>query len=360
MASAQDVRDVGVEPVQAFVQVGGVIHGPWNVEEIHHRVLVVLPVITARLQLGERGQRRIQGQAIVDGAVIGGGGLTSGSPGVHADLAVVEGVGQQAEVHVVGDVACDLGHGVVPAVPRSGRIVILGRQVVGVALVALGGKEARPVFVDKARVGAMVGGAAGSHRTGQVGVELLAGFPGDHVDDAGDRVRSVESRGGALDDLDPVETIGRLPIHVEDAALDSSRPDNGKSVDQDQGLPGVHALNLGPGPGARRPVGAGHDSRFLGQDVAHAFVSRIQQLAARDQVHLGDRILPQFLFARAGHDNGLGQDRRSQVQHQGTACAAGQVDRLGSRLEVVHGRAHPVAPRPDIQRELALGVDLLS
>ena len=105
--------------------------------------------------------------------------------------------------------------------------------------------------MNKARVCAVVGGAAGSDRTAQVAIELLTGFPGDHVDDAGDRVRSVESRGGALDDLHPVETIGRLPIHVEDAALDSSRPHNRKPVDQDQGLPGVHALNLGPGTGAR-------------------------------------------------------------------------------------------------------------
>ena len=138
LASTQDVRNVGVEPVEAFIQVGGVVHGPRNTGEIHHRVLVVLPVVTAGLQLGERGQRRIQRQAVVDGAVVGGSGLTSGSPGVHADLAVVEGVGQKIEVHGFGDVACDLRHVVVPAVARSGRVVILGCQVVGVALVALG------------------------------------------------------------------------------------------------------------------------------------------------------------------------------------------------------------------------------
>ena len=251
LASAKDVRNVGVEPVQAFVQVGGVIDGPRNVEEIQGRVFVVLPVITAGLQLCERGQTRIQRQAIVDGAVIGGGGLTSGSPGVHADLAVVECVGQQAEVHVVGDVACDLRHVVVPAVTRSGSIVILGRQVVGIPLVALGREEARPVFVDKARVGAMVGGAAGSHRAAQVRIELLTGFTRDHVDDAGDRVRSVESRGGALDDLYPVEAIGRLAIHVEDAAFHPSSPDNRKSVEQDQGLSGIYPLNLSPSPRAR-------------------------------------------------------------------------------------------------------------
>lgn len=106
-------------------------------------------------------------------------------------------------------------------------------------------------------------------------LERAAGLPRDEVDHSSDRVGAVERGGRALDDLDPVEPAYRLPIQVDDAALDAAGADQRLAIDQDQDLTRVDALHLFARGSRRLGSAPRHDTRQLAQHLSHGLVSRV-------------------------------------------------------------------------------------
>ena len=204
LATAQDVRNAGIDAVEALVEIGGGVDQARDAGKVYGGILVVLAVVGSGLQLGPRRQASAQGHAIVLGTVIERSGLGAVTPGVDTPLAVVEGVRQEADLEGLGDVEIELRHVVIPAESRTGRVKVLRSQVVWVAFVALDCQKTGPAVPHEPCVGAQVYRAQRPSGCRYVRVKASLRLARDHVDHAPNRVGTVQRGGGPLDDLDPL------------------------------------------------------------------------------------------------------------------------------------------------------------
>lgn len=70
LAVAEHVRQARVESVETLVQVGSALERTGDREDVDLRVLVVLAIASARLQVRYSGKARTQRRAVVQGAVV--------------------------------------------------------------------------------------------------------------------------------------------------------------------------------------------------------------------------------------------------------------------------------------------------
>src|SRR5690606_22636577 len=119
----------------------------------------------------------------------------------------------------------------VGAAERSGRrIEGRRRQVEAVRVMPFERDEAGPRLVDESGFGRAVDFAVAAAGERAAEIERRAGAARDQVDDAADGVGAIERRGRALHHLDALEAIRRLPIEIEDAALDAARANQRQAV----------------------------------------------------------------------------------------------------------------------------------
>ena len=218
---------------------------------------------------------------MVLGAVIGSGRGWSALSDKVAVVAIVECVCQQARLAAFGQVPAIVGQVVASLETEAGRIKAGRSEIVGGPPMPFEIEEFQLPIQEKARVAAQVQRTDTSIGGRAVRIEALARLPRDHVDRASAGVGSAKRRRRALHEVDPVNSVRRLPVHVQHAPLDAVSADAGAAVQKNQWLLRVDHLNLRLRAAPRRPTSS-DDSGLLSEDVASAVGSGVEQLAARD------------------------------------------------------------------------------
>ena len=372
-----DIGDAGADLVEAAIDGGGGIaiaigvrgrqqrlrfrrkEGGVDVErdragERRGREAVLHPVVD-ELTLG------IDGQVIVD--VIMGLGAQQDALLGHLQIIVrriVVGVGRR----VIGRIAAVLielilgaGQGEAGAGDRAraaggqAAIAVIGIGLLGVAAGRLLDGVALGVIDVEGGVAATVGEIA-THQ--QVGVEsaAVAGLVdaiigvcfhagkvalGHEVDDAGDRVRTIDGGTAARHDFDMIDQARRNGVEIDD--LVGVIGDVATAIDQHQGAVGAQAAQVGRGHAAARIVGCRRRAGDqLGQVVDNRFdvdlAAELQFLRADDrdrrcllQVGAGD--------ARTGDDDGVAG--RAIIRRAGLREGRGrQAEQDGRRRKAPH------------------------
>ena len=223
-----------------------------------------------------------------------------------------------------------------------GRLVIIGSACAGprpeqdVPLRVLDAAVRAELAVGAAAVGVELRSRAREER---VAVALVRGHD---VDQAAHRVRSVEQRRGAANDLDPLGRV-RVDGHAVIAGL-AGEVAGSDAVLQNQHAVAVEAADYGAaGSGAEAPAG---DARFLAQRVAQASLrvaDDVERVKRRYRVERLERGL------RPGDRSGDGHvfvdGRQPEREVYGRVSTGRNAHRLPSRRQVLALRKHLVVTR---------------
>ena len=240
-----------------------------------------LDVVEVGLQL----QRRAVGEGVVPAPEH----VAAGDDLIAAGLGLVAAVIVPLEQHVVGvrgrPVEAQAALRLVPVVAGAragGSLGVVGPGFLGVDPVGQVG--AHPPAVLNERVGLLI--AAADLDEAALGV---AGFAGDDVDDAVDRIGAPERGARAADHLDALDVLGRDRLHVPVDAGEQRRVD-AAPVDQHQQLVGERLRRVVAAEAARRDhivAGAGLVDLQIGREAQNF---RDAGGAGADDVIVGDHV----------------------------------------------------------------------
>jgi hypothetical protein len=244
--------------------------------------------LAAQVRVPGRGPQQARGARVVDATVVDAGrrlgrGVVAGIHLAEAEQAFEaltgRGLPAQAALQAVAAPVVAVG-GVAGVVQDLARVEAVG---------ALGGRAQRVVEVLVAAAQVQVALDQTQAAEGRAGLQARCALAlaGEDLDDAGQRVGTVERAGGAAHDLDALDLRQRdgLPGRAARAALGV----DAHAVDQQQGVLGIGAAQVEAGAGAGVAVAHDLDAGLAAQQVGQIAEALAFDVGAFDDGHVGQR-----------------------------------------------------------------------